>query len=625
MKDASPKWFISALILIGFFITDLQAQLGFCAGSSGDPIFTEDFGSGPTDAPALPFGTTSYNFTTGTPTDGDYTISSTTNYYDWLNIQDHTPGDTNGKSFIVNASFTAGEFYQRQVNGLCENTTYEFSSWLINLQSAVGCEGNSIPINVRFQIWDETDTNLLAQGDTGNISASGTASWEQYALVFQTLPGQTSVILKMRNNSNGGCGNDLAIDDIVFRSCGDSVAVLTNQDEASITVCEDQGTVSATLMATPDFSIFTSHAYQWQQSTDEVNWIDIAGETNSTFTTPQISTTSYYRVKVAEDAINVSNDLCNVISDVFEVLIVPIPPAPTSNGDVTRCADEVTPLSVSVPGNYSINWYDAPTGGTLLLENNSEFNPAQEGTYYAEMNSTLIDCPSNSRTAVSLIINSLPAVQDESLTFCENTSIVLSADLDDVDYQWNTGATTRDIEVDVPGVYSVLVTDTNGCSNTKTITLEQIDLPIIENIISDGPSILVTTANDGDFEYALDNTDYQDSPFFDAVPGGRYVIYVRDKADCGGVSQEYLHLVIPKFFTPNGDNINDVFIAEGPKAFNNNELFIFDRFGKLLKNGRQDSAFWDGTFNGQQLPAGNYWYRIIVDETIYSGALVLKR
>ena len=87
----------------------------------------------------------------------------------------------------MNASFTAGEFYQRQVNGLCENTTYEFSSWLINLQSAVGCEGNSIPINVRFQIWDETDTNLLAQGDTGNISASGTASWEQYALVFQTL------------------------------------------------------------------------------------------------------------------------------------------------------------------------------------------------------------------------------------------------------------------------------------------------------------------------------------------------------------------------------------------------------------------------------------------------------
>ena len=122
------KSFYFCLFLLCIGSSDLSAQLGFCGGNSGDPIFTEDFGSGTTDGPALPPGTTSYNFTTGTPNDGDYTISSTTNYFDWISIQDHTPGDTNGKSFIVNASFTAGEFYQRQVAGLCENTSYEFSS-----------------------------------------------------------------------------------------------------------------------------------------------------------------------------------------------------------------------------------------------------------------------------------------------------------------------------------------------------------------------------------------------------------------------------------------------------------------------------------------------------------------
>ena len=71
VKDSSLKWFISTLILIGFFTTNLQAQLGFCTGSSGDPIFTEDFGNGLTDGPALPAGTTTYDFTTGTPSDGD--------------------------------------------------------------------------------------------------------------------------------------------------------------------------------------------------------------------------------------------------------------------------------------------------------------------------------------------------------------------------------------------------------------------------------------------------------------------------------------------------------------------------------------------------------------------------
>ena len=263
------------MLLLCFSTIQLKAQLGFCEGNSGDPIFMENFGTGTSDGPALPAGTTTYTFTTGAPDDGSYTISSTTDYFDWINVQDHTPGDTNGKSFIVNASFTAGEFYQRQVAGLCENTSYEFSSWLINLQSQGACEGNAIPINVRFQIWDETDTNLLAQGDTGNISVNTNAGWEQYALVFKTEPGQTSVILKMRNNSNGGCGNDLAIDDIVFKSCGDNVTVSTTADETGLIVCEDQVPVSRTLTATPDFYIFNTHAYQWQQSNDEQNWTDI--------------------------------------------------------------------------------------------------------------------------------------------------------------------------------------------------------------------------------------------------------------------------------------------------------------------------------------------------------------
>ncbi|MDP5062024.1 MAG: lectin, partial [Maribacter sp.] len=366
----NPRYFLLTILLKCCCITSLQAQLGFCGGNSGDPIFTEDFGSGTTDGPELPSGTTTYNFTTGTPNDGDYTISSTTNYFDWLSIEDHTPGDSNGKSFIVNASFTAGEFYQRQVTGLCENTTYEFSSWLINLQIAGSCDGNSIPVNVRFQIWDQTDTNMLAQGDTGSIPGIGTREWKQYALVFKTAPGQTSVILKMRNNSNGGCGNDLAIDDILFRSCGDNVTIATAANEASLVVCEDQGGVSRALTATPDSSVFSSHAYQWQQSADQQTWVDISGENSAILNTPAVTTTTYFRTKIAEDIVNVNNDLCNVVSDVFDITVLPIPTAPISNGDVDICESELGILSVNTQNAYSINWYDAAIGGNLILADN---------------------------------------------------------------------------------------------------------------------------------------------------------------------------------------------------------------------------------------------------------------
>tara|TARA_R110000765_G_scaffold181788_4_gene287754 strand:- start:20 stop:1888 length:1869 start_codon:yes stop_codon:yes gene_type:complete len=620
-----PKSFYFYLLLLCIGSTELSAQLGFCGGNSGDPIFTEDFGSGNTDGPALPAGTTTYTFTTGTPNDGSYTISSTTNYFDWKNIQDHTPGDTNGKSFIVNASFTAGEFYQRQVEDLCENTSYEFSSWLINLQDAGGCEGNSIPVNVRFQIWDETDTILLAQGDTNSIFASSGAEWEQYALVFKTEPGQTSVILKMRNNSNGGCGNDLAIDDIVFKSCGDNVTVSTNTNETSLVVCDNQGSVSRTLTATPDFSIFSTHAYQWQQSTDQQVWTDIANETTSTLSTPAITTTSYFRVKIAEDPINVNKDLCNVVSDVFDIIVLPIPNTPLSSGDITICEGEVGILSASTESSYTVNWFDAPTDGNLLLEANNNFETSIAGTYYAAANSPEIECASLSRTAITLTVNLPPSVEDESLEFCEDTTMILTADLNNVSYEWSTGATTKEITVGEPGTYTVLLTDVNGCAATKTIELEQIDIPRIDTIISNGPSIIVSTSNDGDFEFSLDGFNFQTSSIFEAVEGGLYTIYVQDTSDCGVVTQSFFHLVIPKFFTPNGDSVNDVYEPEGLEVFNNVEFSIFNRYGKLLKFGNSNSSSWDGSFQGNQMPEDDYWFVIKADTTQFKGHFSLKR
>ncbi|WP_405384497.1 T9SS type B sorting domain-containing protein [Maribacter sp. LLG6340-A2] len=620
-----PKTILLTLLFTCSSVAILQAQLGFCGGSSGDPIFTEDFGSGTTDGPELPPGTTSYNFTTGTPNDGDYTISSTTNYFDWISIQDHTPGDTNGKSFIVNASFTAGEFYQREVAGLCENTTYEFSSWLINLQSIGSCEGNSIPVNVRFQIWDETDTNLLAQGDTGSIAANANQEWQQYALVFTTEPGQTSVILKMRNNSNGGCGNDLAIDDIVFKSCGDQVTVSTNDAEESLVICEDEGSVSSTIIATPDNSIFSSHAYQWQQSSDQQVWTDIANETSNTLSTPPITETTYYRVKIAEDPINVNNDLCNIVSNVFDVVVLPIPNAPISSGDITICEGETGILTANTNAEYTINWYDAPTGGNLLLANSTNFETATAGTYYAEAVSTTISCSSTSRTAVTLNINQAPVIQDEEVIFCEGTTATLTANIDNATYEWNTGASTRDITIASPGTYTVLIKDANGCSATKTITVNQVDLPIIEAIKSNGRSIEISIENNGDYEFSLDGNTYQDNSVFETVEGGNYTIYVQDTSNCGVVTQNFDHLVIPKFFTPNGDTVNDIFELEGTNAFPNLQISIFDRYGKLLLNSNASAPIWDGSFQGQQMPEDDYWYKIITDSMEIKGHFSLKR
>lgn len=601
------------------------SQLGFCTGNSGDPIFSETFGTGNSSGPALPLGTTSYSYVSGTPSDGSYTISSTTNYFDWHNTADHTPNDTNGKSFVVNASFNAGEFYRRTVSGLCENTSYEFSSWLVNLLPSSGCGGAGIPVNVKFQIWDNTDMNLLASGDTGNIPNASSAIWKQYALVFQTLPGQTSVILKMINNGDGGCGNDLAIDDIVFRTCGDFISVTDSQDNSNIVACEKDGPISVALTATPDFSIYTSHAYQWQESVDGNTWTDIPSETAQSYTTPLLTSSMQYRVKVAEDAINLANALCSSLSEVFQVLIVPQPDPPLSNGDLKICANDSQPLSVSVPSGISVNWYDTENGGTLLISDSTTYATTIAGTYYAESFSTVGGCLSETRTAVSIDFFPLPEVFDETLTFCENAQINLSANIADVSYSWSTGETTEMISVDLPGTYSVTVTDSNGCSNVKTIILDQIKAPVISEITSESYDLTIQTVETGDYEYSLDGTLYQDSNIFSNTAGGKYNIHVREKTGCGIATQSYVHFVIPNFFTPNGDNINDFFTPEGIEFFTSYEVSIYNRYGQLLKHVKNSTLSWNGTFDNQPVVESDYWYLINADDKVYQGHFTLKR
>ena len=614
---------IIIIFIVLFSFEDGYAQLGFCNGNSGDPIFTETFGTGTTQTP-LPAGTTTYTFSSATPNDGFYTVSSSTAFFDWHDVLDHTEGDTNGKCLIVNADFTAGEFYRTTITGLCENTSYEFSAFLINLSRSTGCGGNNIPINVRFEIWDDTDTTLLASGDTGEIDAQATPNWEQYGLVFQTLPAQTEVILKMRNNGAGGCGNDLAIDDIVFKSCGDNVTIEDTSNESDVFICETQTPYNLNLQANPDGTIFNTYAYQWETSTDGINWTEIVGETNQNLNI-NVNTTSLYRVKVAEDAINLANALCNVISDEFSITIVPTPLAPVSNGDITICENENQPLEVTVPTDVTVNWYDAVSGGDLLEENNTSFSPENEGTYYAEAISINGNCISNTRTAVTLTFSQSPQVFDEAVFFCQDESVEISANINNMSYIWNTDETTESITVSTEGIYTVDVTNLEGCTVTKTIEVTQLDAPIIAEVFTENNNLIITTENQGNFSYSVDGINYQNTPVFENLEGGRYTVYVRENSDCGIDTQTFVHFIVPKFFTPNNDTYHDTWRLKGIEFYASSEVQIFDRYGKLLFYRKNKPISWDGMFRKQPLPTSDYWYVITINGQRRVGHFTLKR
>ncbi|HKL36681.1 MAG TPA: T9SS type B sorting domain-containing protein [Salegentibacter sp.] len=612
------------LFALLFLSASGYGQLGFCEGSKGDPIFHEDFEA----ASELPPGTTNYIYVNQDPQDGEYTVSNQIGNFitSW---HSSLPPNTvsNRNALIVNASFTSGLFYQTEITGLCENTTYEFSAFLMNIydRSSMVCDNGGIPINVRFEIWDETDSNLLKEGNTGNIPSQNSPEWEQYALTFQTEVGQEAVILKMYNNGIGGCGNDLAIDDIIFRSCGDLTTVTSENANNRLDVCAEDAPVSLSLEATPDFSVYNSHAYQWQESFDNENWSNIPGENNEIFNTPSLSNTRYYRVKVAEDPVNLNTNLCSSVSEIFTVNILETPEPPESDGNVSICSDDEIPeLQVEVEEDETANWYDE--SNNLIAENTDSYLPETQGIYYIEAINEGFDCQPSSRTAINFTINESPQVEDEVLQLCDGGNLIIEAGIPGLTYEWSTGETNERIEITAPGNYSVIITTAEGCSTTKNFEVKQVDIAAIESVESDLRSIIVTPANEGDFEYSLDGNSYQPSNIFTAVSGGIYTIFMRDLSGCNTVKTEFPHIVIPKFITPNADGYNDTFSINGLEYFPSSEIRIFDRYGKLLKAGAGENFKWNGSLNGRPLPSNDYWYHIIIEEfKTLKGSFTLKR
>src|SRR5690606_10647304 len=73
----------------------------------------------------------------------------------------------------------------------------------------------------------------------------------------------------------------------------------------------------------------------------------------------------------------------------------------------------------------------------------------------------------------------------------------------------------------------------------------------------------------------------------------------------------------PKYFTPNGDGYHDTWNITGFGDDNADaKIYIFDRYGKLIKQISSQGEGWDGTMNGMPMTATDYWFKAIYRETV---------
>jgi gliding motility-associated-like protein len=185
----------------------------------------------------------------------------------------------------------------------------------------------------------------------------------------------------------------------------------------------------------------------------------------------------------------------------------------------------------------------------------------------------------------------------------------------------------------------VQASGTVECPTSQIFNVVSSEIATINSVTltDQGEDIIITVdvSGIGDYEYALNdiNGPYQDSNVFNTMPAGSYTVYVRDKNGCGivqeRIEQDLTLEGFPKFFTPNGDGVNDFWqFIQTPLTgeIGIEVIHIFDRYGKLLAQIKPTSNGWDGSFNGRPLPSNNYWFRAISESSgEIQGHFALKR
>jgi len=240
------------------------------------------------------------------------------------------------------------------------------------------------------------------------------------------------------------------------------------------------------------------------------------------------------------------------------------------------------------------------------------------------------------------VLNLPPVATEEIVYYCLNLSpqfITLSSGIDsnvsNYTFAWSTGETTSEIQVNELGTYTVEVTQIDGCTKTKTISVQASNIATVTDIqiddILDNNVVTVLVSGEGEYVYALNNPngDYQESNILQNVPPGFHTIYVKDiKNDCGTVTEDIAVIGYPRFFTPNNDGMNDTWQLKGvSNVFQaNSQVYIYDRYGKLLRILINSEDAWNGTINGAQMPSNDYWFSAqLQDGRTFTGHFTLKR
>lgn len=319
------------------------------------------------------------------------------------------------------------------------------------------------------------------------------------------------------------------------------------------------------------------------------------------------------------------------------VLAKPIIAAPqvVLNND-NLCQNSVSsPLSAVALPNATLNWYGNYETGGVASDVPTIPSTANIGETVYYVSQSIGNCESE-RTPITINVSGVgitPGFTD--LSFCIGENIPPMSTISPNGIKGNWSPVTIDNLVSKSYHFTP---DPDQCAVEQDInvTINELTLKAVKWEISkafnDSQSIRINASDIGQYLYQLDDGLLQESPLFENVRHGYHSVQVFDINGCSEPISISGILVVnfPNYFTPNGDGYNDLWNISDLKFQQNASVFIYDRYGKLLKQlFPANDTGWDGTYLGKEMPSSDYWFVVFYEEggvkSEFKGHFSLKR
>ncbi|GAA3761202.1 T9SS type B sorting domain-containing protein [Flavobacterium ginsengiterrae] len=218
----------------------------------------------------------------------------------------------------------------------------------------------------------------------------------------------------------------------------------------------------------------------------------------------------------------------------------------------------------------------------------------------------------------SVVLDPTHTISYDCVNNAQSNMVVITIDPSnnpaDIDYSLDGGPIQpSNIFTNIPaGDHTIRVRHTNGC--TADVDFNIIGYAPLQLTLSEEKGVwnIITASavgGGGDYVYSIDGVNFSSETKFKIYKTGTYTITVRDKNGCTDTKDYYIKYVdvcLDNYFTPAG-SINTTWGPGCTNIYNNLTFSIFDRYGRVIAKYHYGQK-WDGKYNGEDLPSGDYWY-----------------